>query len=680
MQDTNKIKNFYRKPPRSFLKLSILLVLVWFVVNGAYVFSQEQPKSTSGGDLGLPMLGVRVIQSQNFVPPMLRGLVINPDQPFRFDFILDSGHSTLNEQQVRGEAQGLIKYFLASLSIPEEDLWVNLSPYEKDRIIPEAFGQTAMGRDLLAQDYLLKQLTSSLMHPEYELGEKFWDKVYAQAYKRFGTTDIPVDTFNKVWIVSDKARVYENGNRVFVIDGHLKVMLQEDYLAEGEYGRTGSEKKSAIYDMRNTKYKMTTDIIREIIIPIIEQEVNEGKNFAKLRQIYNSLILAAWYKKKFKASLINQKYSDQKNIEGITIENKGVKNKIYERYLISFRRGTHDLIKEDYDTVTGQIIPRKYFSGGIKISGKYNIPVKTKAKEDFKIIGDLSMLASKLNNVQNYNNTLVALRNNVDEKYLVKLHVVNGAELNDDQRKKTIESLVEWLKYKNDSQVRHWPDVVKFISHVEYQEKEEMSDVYFVFSEDKGAVEGWADLNGSEPTSIMEIAPWNRSVSKERKYSEVGTQLRVFAIQKLIDKFKDELYKQENLKSKIITLGHKDKSKRDEFKGKIITEEVVDNFFIEQRKIIQALRKKYKVNDHAMISDEKYGHSLDNKLEKHKKGGIDLNPQKLQWEHQGESVDAASLSLENTENWKNIEVRGLVPFIFEVMPINNLPFVMRVSE
>jgi ABC-type sulfate/molybdate transport systems ATPase subunit len=66
------------------------------------------------------------------------------------------------------ESSKLIKYFLASLTIPEKDLWVNLShPYEKDRMIARKnLGQTEMGRDMLAQDYILKQLTASLIYPE----------------------------------------------------------------------------------------------------------------------------------------------------------------------------------------------------------------------------------------------------------------------------------------------------------------------------------------------------------------------------------------------------------------------------------------------------------------------------------------------------------------------------------
>ena len=72
----------------------------------------------------------------------------------------------------------MIKYFFAALTLPEKDVWVNLSPYEKDCIVPKATGDTEMGRDMLAQDYILKQLTASLIYPEKDLGKEFWNRVY----------------------------------------------------------------------------------------------------------------------------------------------------------------------------------------------------------------------------------------------------------------------------------------------------------------------------------------------------------------------------------------------------------------------------------------------------------------------------------------------------------------------
>ena len=109
-----------------------------------------------------------------FNPPILKGIKVHPDNPFRFDFILDQGDGSVEtaiNPSLQEESTKLIKYFLASLTIPEKDLWVNLSPYEKDRIIPQSFGLTEMGRDLLAEDYMLKQITASLIYPEDKIGK-----------------------------------------------------------------------------------------------------------------------------------------------------------------------------------------------------------------------------------------------------------------------------------------------------------------------------------------------------------------------------------------------------------------------------------------------------------------------------------------------------------------------------
>ena len=137
----------------------------------------------------------------------------------------------IHSQSLEQESKKLIKYFLAAMTVPEKDLWVNLSPYEKNRMIASNLAQTEMGRDMLAQDYILKQLTASLIYPEKNLGKTFWDEVYAKAQQLYGTTQIPVNTFNKVWIVADKADVYEHDNVAYVVGAHLKVMLEEDYLA-----------------------------------------------------------------------------------------------------------------------------------------------------------------------------------------------------------------------------------------------------------------------------------------------------------------------------------------------------------------------------------------------------------------------------------------------------------------
>jgi len=103
----------------------------------------------------LPVPGKMVALSPAYSPAVLKGIKLDPKNPFRFHFFVDTGDSptrghvpegdvspsrlptneplkvkasqgnnqTQNEE-LRTEATKLIKYFLASLTIPEKDLWV----------------------------------------------------------------------------------------------------------------------------------------------------------------------------------------------------------------------------------------------------------------------------------------------------------------------------------------------------------------------------------------------------------------------------------------------------------------------------------------------------------------------------------------------------------------------------
>ncbi|MBF0483238.1 MAG: hypothetical protein HQL25_00885, partial [Candidatus Omnitrophica bacterium] len=366
------------------IKKSICMVTLVVFIFTSVTPSYGQILST------MPAPGTMVQLSPAFKPALLTGIKVHPDNPFRFEFILDAGSNNdknsvgaryivPDKDAIKTESEKLIKYFLASLTVPEKDLWVNLSPVEKDRIVPEAFGKTEMGRDLLAQDYLLKQLTASLLYPEGEIGRQFWEKVYKKLReikakdaidplsslrgegKGEGSLnknlETPTDIFNKVWIVPEKAVVYENAEAgtAYVVESKLKVLTEQDYFAGGN-------------PVKSLRDNATSQVLKEIVIPALTREVNTGKNFAQLRQVYNSLILAAWYKKKIKDSILNQVYSDKNKISGVDIADSKAAEKIWAQYVETFKKGAYNYIKEEYDPNTQQIIPRKYFSGGVNVT------------------------------------------------------------------------------------------------------------------------------------------------------------------------------------------------------------------------------------------------------------------------------------------------------------------------
>jgi len=341
-------------------KATSITILVAFVATSIKmpVFAQTA--------LDLPAPGTMISVSSVFEPALIKGLTVHKDNPFLFDFIVDPGQSKFSKEVLKDESDRMVKYFFAALTIPDKDIWVNLSPYEKDRMVPVSLGQTAMGRDLLAQDYILKQLTASLIYPQKELGKEFWAKVYSKAKEMYGTTQIPVNTFNKVWIVPQKAGVYEHGQTAFIVSGHLKVMLEEDYLS--------MTKHNAVSNLNgNNTHTIGSQVIHSIILPEIEKEINEGKNFSTLHQIFYAQVLAVWFKRNLKQALLNRVYTNKGTVKGIDQNDAATNEAIYHQYLKAYKKGVFNYIKEDIDPITQETLSRKYFSGGYGDSAQLSI-------------------------------------------------------------------------------------------------------------------------------------------------------------------------------------------------------------------------------------------------------------------------------------------------------------------
>ena len=214
--------------------------------------------------------------SPAYEPVIIKGLTVHKDNPFLFDFIVDVGQDRMSGEPLKKEGEKLIKYFLASLAIPDKDVWVNLCPYEKNRMIPEALGQTDMGRDLLEQDYILKQITASLIYPEKQLGKTFWDRVYANAQEMYGTTQVPVNTFNKVWIMADRAEVFEHDQTAFVVDAILRSCWKKIIWRFKKHSSV-AELPLSFRKRPNTTHALASQIVKEIVLPELEKESTQER-------------------------------------------------------------------------------------------------------------------------------------------------------------------------------------------------------------------------------------------------------------------------------------------------------------------------------------------------------------------------------------------------------------------
>jgi len=681
---------------RNFIhKLAAKAVLLAFFIHTAL------PVPVYGQLLTLPPVGQMVSISPSFTPVSIKGIKIFPDNPLRFDFIVDTGNSGLDAgnaelHSLQEESTRLIKYFLAALTTPEKDMWVNLSPYEQDRIVPEFFGQTEMGRDLLAQDYILKQLTASLMYPENELGKTFWDAIYEKAYAEYGTTEIPVNTFNKVWITPDKAVVYENADTAFVMESRLKVMLESDYEALQQAQNEGNADLRSVQD--NNSQELGESIIRQIILPAIEKEVNEGEHFAQLRQIYHSLILATWFKMNLKESLLGQIYVDQSKVAGVDVEDKDIENKIYQQYLDAFKKGVYDYVKEDVDVVTQEIIPRKYFSGGFSVSPQFrtDIEIVHTVTSPIKSEGTFIRVFNQFKK-NSGNKELSQIKNSssgvnadlIEQNQKINLRLFS--DLSSEEQDEIREEIFNWTIADGDGNQ-------KAIFSNLYRKEKESSDSLEGFINEKlkkqnsdflkerepPLLDALLAFQGNKPVGIIRFD--NISIVKHKRAIEDGVYIdpamRGYELgPKLILSLLD--YLQEiDMDVLQLTFDPNLRAQRLAEKTKNLTiasfksESLLDNGEGGIRQFEVDVQKHVKTNWYAEGVDLEKSSIGSSPLIK---GGIDFNPNNLNLQTQGVDYNVP-IDPQLLEELTSTPLDGLTPVIFQIVPVTNLPLLLGIAD
>ncbi|MBF0486178.1 MAG: hypothetical protein HQL16_06665, partial [Candidatus Omnitrophica bacterium] len=235
-------------------------------------------------------------------------------------------------------------------------------------------------------------------YPDSEQGRKFWNRVYALAEKKFGTTDIPLDVMNKVWITPGEIVVQERGNVALIAKATLKVMIEDDYLA------LKASQQSVPAD--EGKRALMKDVFREVVIPELEKEVNSGADFSRVRQIYHSIILANWYKRRVHDGTLSRSYVDQKKTSGVAVEDASIREAVYSRYLEAYQKGVFNYIREEEDA-SGAVVPKKYFSGGISFPMD-QAQVVPLAADQLSVEGDLVTLDVKGDPAQKPEDYIVA--------------------------------------------------------------------------------------------------------------------------------------------------------------------------------------------------------------------------------------------------------------------------------
>lgn len=174
--------------------------------------------------------------------------------------------------------------FFTWLTLPPRSFWVNLAPNYPPKIIDPTFALTDAGHVLLQSDLLLKEAASAALNPANPAAAQFWQQVIA----------LPAagDTFTsrcvgfRIWIVPDVATVHATKNQLYILSAPLRVMMA---VVTHYPGRVLFP--LCPQDAWHTGYEAA---YRQLILPILTQQVNTAPQFEPLRRVYMSRVAAQW--------------------------------------------------------------------------------------------------------------------------------------------------------------------------------------------------------------------------------------------------------------------------------------------------------------------------------------------------------------------------------------------------
>lgn len=399
--------------------------IIAFVLSFSLIFEQSGFAQVAGQlDVAGHLLGLRnTLLRDTFRPVHLRYLDYD-SQRNNFRLLLDKGDAkNLENSFVQDSTRKLMEYFFVGLALPNNSFWVNLRPDSPDNLIDPFLAQTDLGKVLLDADLQLKKDTARMTSPETPEGREYWDKLYKKAEELLGQGNINIPTLTRPWIVPGEIIMRETPTNAYIYKATLKVMLEQDYL-----------KDSAAYKFNDPKLKILNEyasgLVRELIIPKLTRELNTSKRYAPLRQVYYSLILAQWFKQRFKEQSPKGGANlrmDSNNLTDLTSAKPWSQDQYFQQYQKSFKGGEYN-IKEPVRTAQGQRI-RSYFSGGISFSGViprlpgFEKTTGTKRTE----IGDFMLLSTGINKepLLQADKNIIAVQVDAENITITKLPVFN---------------------------------------------------------------------------------------------------------------------------------------------------------------------------------------------------------------------------------------------------------------
>lgn len=330
----------------------IFIFLLYFILSLAFAYAEEP------GAKAVSAIRLRAVSVEDAAGSDYFRFLIEARYASKFEGIID----------INKAVRKTLEYFFTALAVPDDSCWVNLNPDEPSEILDSRLGDSDMSRFLLNADLRLKEDVSQLMNPAFSSeGKEFWRRLYQKA----GELNIKgIHSMTKLWIVPDKAEVSHTEEIFSVEESSLKVELAPAYISQDNSRR--DEKQEELEDF-------AAGLILELILPVLNKRINQDYAYADLREIYNALILARWYKQRYGGG--------QNGFVQYSIDFTYSPQEIYRDYLDSIRNKEYSWVEQEpgpfpfYRAVS----TKYYFSGGVdlrKIRMKERDSAETKAVAD----------------------------------------------------------------------------------------------------------------------------------------------------------------------------------------------------------------------------------------------------------------------------------------------------------
>jgi tetratricopeptide (TPR) repeat protein len=327
----------------------------------------------------------------NFTSIRLNYIGVNEDSSgnITFDYLYKA-------QKAEGTSQGIdlknsktigLTAFKTGLAVPDDKFWVNLAPWEPDRIIDEQLRQSEVGRIMLEADLQMKRDVSNYDNPcasetgkaLLDLLEKKREALVQQCIDEFPGEIENMDNVRFVpvtrhWIVPDKIYAYTNGTQIYIINATLTISsepMPEHSIFQVGNQDTATLSKGSLEEL-NKSAKEYGEYSREIedrmILPYVIEDVNHGKKYEDLRNVYIALALAQWYKSSVTAHMdIFRDGLNSPNSTLLIALRPWSPNETWEKFVYSFENGEYRCWDNTTTKTTGGNLTRSKLitSGGV---------------------------------------------------------------------------------------------------------------------------------------------------------------------------------------------------------------------------------------------------------------------------------------------------------------------------